>query len=415
MRPVKLTPKKTPEGWRLNIPGTLTDDGKRQRLYFKSRDEADKHAAPLRVKYREGTAGNLLPVVQHRAALAALKIIGERDPLELVEAAKLWMERNDHAAKSITFREACEKFRAAPSKKHLTEKYRLNFKHYPERFATIADKLLVDISTADLEVELLRLRAVARNTAAAHLSSLWGFAIPKGWARVNPLENVERAHAPKPTIPILSAREVRRLFVAAIRLHPELVPLLAVETFAGIRPVESEKLKWEDLDFDDEIITIPDAIAKTRIGRHIEMHPTLVSWMKWHQSRGGRNTGKICPPMPKRTKANPRKGKTAPPPDPDEISPSILRERLRNIRKRAKITPWPQDVLRHTFASASLASEWRDIGKLCLELGHSSQKMLSRHYARSMRKKAGEAVFAVLPFKSKDETLTKIIPITAAA
>ena len=415
MKRVRLTPKKTREGWLLNIPPTLSETGKRQRRFFSSRDEAERHAAPLRQEYREGKAGKLLPPDQGRFASRAFELLGDRPPEEIVEAARLWMEKRNHAAKSITFRKACENFRTAESKKHLTEKYRLNFKHYPERFTGIADKLLVNISTADLETELSHLPAVARNTAAAHLSSLWGFSSPKGWARVNPLENVQRAHSPRPTIPILSARQVRRLFVATIRLHPEIVPLLAVETFAGIRPVESEKLRWEDIDFEDKIITVPDAIAKTRIGRHIEMHPTLIAWLEWHQSRGGRNSGKLCPPMPKRTKANPRKGKTSPPTDPEDVSPSIFRERLRNIRKRAKITPWPQDVLRHTFASASLASEWRDIGKLCLELGHSSQKMLSRHYARSMRKKAGEAVFAIMPLKTKPDIKTPKNIISMAA
>ncbi len=400
MKALKFEPKKTADGWMLSIPPALSDNGKRQRKFFTSKDKAEKEAAPLRERYRSGKAGNILPPVQHRAALEAFRILGERDPLELVAAVKELLERSDHAGKSITFREACEKFRVAKDKAHLTAKYRLNFKHYPERFTSIADKLLVEISTADLEKELSALPPYAKNTAAAHLSSLWSFAIPKEWARVNPVDNVVRAYAPKPTIPILTAKQLRRLFVSTIRLYPDMVPMLAVEVFAGIRPVESEKLRWEHIDFEDGIIDIPDEIAKTRIGRHITMHPTLIAWLNWHIENGGSNTGKICPPLPKRTKANPRKGKKAPPVDPEERSPQVLRQRLRSIRTRAGITPWPQDVLRHTFASAAIASKHRDIGHLCLELGHSSQKMLSRHYLRtSMREKEGKAVFGVTPPK----------------
>jgi len=415
MKPVKLTPRKTSEGWLLNIPAALSDSGKRQRRFFPSRDEAEKTAGPLRLKYREGTAGNILPPDQHRAAVEALNKLEGRDPQELVAAVKLWMETHDHASKSITFKKACEEFRTAKSKSHLTEKYLLNFKRYPDRFSCIADKLLVNISTADLEKELSHLPAPAKNTAADHLSSLWSFSIPKAWAILNPLDNLERAHVKKPTIPILTSRQVRLLFVATLRLYPEMVPFIAVEVFAGIRPEESEKLRWEHIDMEDNIITIPDEISKTRICRHIEMHDTLVSWLQWHKDHGGLTTGKVCPPMPKRIKKTKKKGKPAPPPDPEEISPAILRHRLRAIRKRAKIVPWPQDVLRHTFASASLASEWRNIGKLCMELGHSDQKMLSRHYARSMRRKAGEAVFQVLPMRMKPGTSSKILQFTAAA
>jgi len=404
MKASKFEPKKTADGWMLSIPPALSDNGKRQRKFFTSKDKAEREAAPLREKFRSGKAGNILPPVQHRAALEAFRILGERDPLELIAAVKELLEKSDHAAKSITFRESCEKFRAAKDKQHLTSKYLLNFKHYPERFTSIADKLLVEISTADLERELAALPPYAKNTAAAHLSSLWSFAIPKEWARVNPVDNVARAHAPKPTIPILTAKQLRRLFVSTIRLYPDMIPLIAVEVFAGIRPVESEKLRWENIDFAEGILDIPDEIAKTRIGRHITMHPTLISWLNWHIESGGANTGKICPPLPKRTKENPRKSKKAPPADPEEHSPQILRQRLREIRNRAGITPWPQDVLRHTFASAAIASKWRDIGHLCLELGHSSQKMLSRHYLRtSMRAKEGKAVFAVTPPTAKSK------------
>ena len=411
MKTLKLAPVKTADGWMLSIPPALSETGKRQRRFFTSKDKAEKEAAPLREKYRTGKAGNILPPDQHRAALQAFQILGKRDPLELVAAVKDLLEKTDHAGKSITFREACEKFRTSKDKAHLTAKYRLNFKHYPERFTRIADKLLVEISTADIEKELSDLQPYAKNTAAAHLSSLWGFSIPKEWARVNPVDNVVRAYAPKPTIPILTAKQLRRLFVSTIRLYPDMVPLIAVEIFAGVRPVESEKLRWENIDFEDGVIDIPDQIAKTRIGRHITMHPTLLAWLKWHQEHGGLSTGKICPPLPKRTKANPRKGKTAPPVDPEEHSPEVLRQRLRDIRTRAGITPWPQDVLRHTFASASVVSKWRDIGTLCLELGHSSQKMLSRHYLRtSIREKEGKAIFAVLPPKKN----TKILSFKAA-
>jgi integrase len=74
-----------------------------------------------------------------------------------------------------------------------------------------------------------------------------------------------------------------------------------------------------------------------------------------------------------------------------------LRRTLRAIRAKAGIIPWPQDGLRHTFASAALAAGWRDIGGLCLDLGHTSQQMLHRHYHRAIRAKEAKAWFDVLP------------------
>jgi integrase len=288
------------------------------------------------------------------------------------------MDHREQESKSVTFVEACEAFVASPFKAHLTETYRKSFLYYRNRFTSITSKLLVEITTSDIQQAFSGMSPSARNTSSAHLSSLWSFSIKRGWATVNPLKNLDRSHIPKPKIHILTAKQLRRLFVAAIRLHPELVPLLAIEVFAGVRPTESEKIRWENMDMEDGILTIPDPIAKTRIGRHIEMHQTLKDWLVWHRSRGENTDGKICP-HPHMT----------------------LRRYLRQIRQRAGLIPWHQDVLRHVFASASLASDWRDIGKLCLELGHSSQKMLHRHYARSMRRKDADAVFEVKPMQER--------------
>jgi integrase len=378
MKPIKLHPKKTPKGWRINIPSVLSESGKRQRLFFSTRDDAERFASPLKRDYRLGSSDRILSSVKARFAVRAFDLLGQKPPEELIQAVKAWIAQKDVASKSVTFIEACSAFAKSPSKTHLTEKYLWHFGNYPKRFARIAPKLLVEISSSDLEKELSQMTASARNTASAHLSSLWSFSIKRGWAKVNPLRNLERLHVPKPKIHVLTAKQLRRLFVATIRLHPELVPLLAIEVFAGVRPIESEKVFWSNVDLEDGILTIPDPIAKTRIGRHIEMHPTLIEWLVWHRSAGGVRQGRICP-HPQMT----------------------LRRYLRKIRCRAGLNPWYQDVLRHVFASASLASDWRDIGKLCLELGHSSQKMLHRHYARSMKRKDAVAMFSVKPMRMK--------------
>jgi len=378
MKPIRLVPKRTPKGWRVNVPAALSGSGKRQRLYFPSRDDAEGFASPLRKEIRSGVMDRILPSTQSRFAIRAFELLGDRPPEELIQAVKSWVDKRDQASKSVTFIDACVSFTGSKTKAHLTSKYLRNFSYYPKRFSKIARKLLMDITTADIEHRIAGMPASSRNAVRANLSSLWSFSIKRGWATVNLLKNLDRSHTPKPKIHILTAKQLRRLFVATIRLHPELVPLVAIEMFAGVRPIESEKILWENVDMEDGILTVPDAIAKTRICRHIEMHQTLKKWLEWHRSHGGKTDGVICP-----------------------YPHTTLRRYFRKIRSRAGITPWVQDVLRHLFASASLASDWRDIGKLCLELGHSSQKMLHRHYARSMRRKDAVAVFDVRPMRLK--------------
>jgi len=378
MKPIKLLPKKSSKGWRINIPAPLSENGKRQRFFFPTRDDAERFISPLRKAYRGGETDRFLSPSKSHFASRAFELLGDRPPEEIFLAVKLWVEKREQETTSVRFIEACEAF--VTYKAHLTSSYRKNFLFYGKRFKSLSHKKIVQISTEDIHREFSKLTPSARNTALAHLSSLWSFSIKRGWATVNPLKNLDRSHVPKPKIHILTAKQLRRLFVATIRLHPELVPLLAIEVFAGVRPIESEKIHWENVDMEDGILTIPDPIAKTRIGRHIEMHQTLIDWLEWHRSRGGKTDDMICP-HPHMT----------------------LRRYLRKIRTRSGLIPWHQDVLRHVFASAALASDWRDIGKLCLELGHSSQKMLHRHYARSMRRKDALAVFGVRPMRMKHQ------------
>ena len=44
----KFVPKKTDDGWRLNIPAKFSESGKRERHFYKSRDEALEAAVKLR-------------------------------------------------------------------------------------------------------------------------------------------------------------------------------------------------------------------------------------------------------------------------------------------------------------------------------------------------------------------------------
>ena len=51
---------------------------------------------------------------------------------------------------------------------------------------------------------------------------------------------------------------------------------------------------------------------------------------------------------------------------------------------------WPDNCLRHSFASYHLAM-WGDAGKTAYQLGHTSLAMVYRHYARAVRKADAEA------------------------
>jgi hypothetical protein len=278
MKPIKLLPKKTPKGWRINVPPILSENGKRQRFFFASRDEAEQFILPIRKKYRSGSFDTILSPSKSLFAHRAFELLGDRPPEELFQAVKSWLKQREQECASVTFSQACEAFVASPYKAHLTETYRKYFLFYSKRFSTIATKLLVKISTQDLLREFSQMTPSARNTTKSHLSSLWTFSIKRGWATENPLKNLERLHTPRPKIHILTAKQLRRLFVATIRLHPELVPLIAIQTFAGVRPLESVKLCWDNVDMEDAILTIPDPSTGGNTPSHWQREQDADCW-----------------------------------------------------------------------------------------------------------------------------------------
>ena len=373
MKQIKLIPKKTPDGWCLNIPPAISVTGKRQRLFFSSRDAAERKAAPLREMHRAGEShASILPPSLARLAERAFQILADRPPEDIISAATAWMKERDIAGRSIPFAQACQEYLGARA--HRSELHKRRFDGMPARFPKLAPRLMAEISPRDIEAALAGLPGPSRNLSLRELRAVFNFAIRRDWCKENPVKKVDLAHVAAPSVPVLTAKQVRRLFVAAMRLHPEIVPMLAIETFAGIRPAEAEKIEWDDIDPADNVLTVRDAVAKTRRARHVALHPQAVAWLEWHRSTGGSTNGTICP-----------------------LAGTPLRTQLRAIRARAKINPWPQDCLRHTFASVALAAGWRDIGGLCLDLGHTSQAMLHKHYHRAIRKVEAERVFAVAP------------------
>ena len=366
---------KSPRGYVVNTPAGLSETGQRTRQYFATQDEARGACAELRTRFlNHGTAAPTLPPGQSDLAARAFRLLdAANQPHEtIIAAVNLYLDKVKAEAASVTFTEACEAF--ATAKAHRSPRHLADIRRLPERFPDISDRLVSSIKPIDLENPLSPLPRPMRNLVLRQTRAVFNFAVRRSWAAENPAGRVDLAHVQAPEVSVLNADQLLLLLTKAAELDPDLCPLVAIEAFAGVRPAEAEKLTWRDFDLDDNVLTVPAAVAKTRRARHIGMHTTLRAWLDWHVERGGESSGLVMRPI-----------KTP------------LRRRLSKVRKAAGIDPWPQDCLRHTFASAALAAGWRDIGGLCLDLGHTSQAMLHKHYQRAMRRTEGEAVFTVVP------------------
>jgi integrase len=146
---------------------------------------------------------------------------------------------------------------------------------------------------------------------------------------------------------------------------PGLRPSIAIAAFAGLRPAEIHRLRWEAVDLKGRLISVSARTSKTASRRLVPICDNLIEWLMQAPKKGGA----IVPP-------NERKLSDA-------------------ARIAAGIENWPHDALRHSWVSYRFALTG-DAAKTASEAGH-DQQVLHRHYKALVTRGAAEAWFSIIP------------------
>ena len=174
--------------------------------------------------------------------------------------------------------------------------------------------------------------------------------------------------APKPkevekVVGILTVEELARLLETA---PPDLIPYLAIGAFAGLRRAELERLDWKEIDLQSGLIEVTANNAKSARRRFVRIQPNLSEWLTPHERLGG------------------------------DVTPPRYADLMANARTSARIEQWPQNALRHSFASYHLA-HFKDAAALALELGHTNSNLVFQHYRQLVKPKQAERYWKVAP------------------
>lgn len=112
----------------------------------------------------------------------------------------------------------------------------------------------------------------------------------------------------------------------------------------------------------------------TLVKRPVDLSVNAVAWLRAAECRGqgaGRKPG-------------------------DRVVPSNLKERWPAFWPKAGLLVWPNNGLRHTFASMHYAM-WQDEAKLQAQMGHESANMLHQHYRALKTRREAERFWALTP------------------
>ena len=200
----------------------------------------------------------------------------------------------------------------------------------------------------------------------ANIGVLFSHAERLGMIDRNPIPRTAKPKLVDSPPEIFTVDELRSLLEAAQRTAPDVLPMLAIGAFAGVRDAEIKRLDWSEVDHSRGHIEIKGAKAKSARRRISSIQPNLAAWLRPYRGMNGR------------------------------IVPEGARKKLDRVRKAAHLARWPNNGLRHSFASYRLAAI-HDAPRVAVELGHTSPQMLYSAYRELVLPEEAERYWKIVP------------------
>lgn len=218
-------------------------------------------------------------------------------------------------------------------------------------------------------------------------SEIFRFAKQKYKLKVNPLDDLTNDDRKEihgrlnegGKIGVLSVEQADSFINFTADKFPELLGVVTLGLFCGIRTEELKKLTWDKVSIEEGYVTIDGSIAKKRRMRHVTIPDNAIEWLTCCHSR----TGNITPYSEKR-----------------------FEHKFRELRLKAGFSDsnggstWPANGMRHSMGTYLYAMT-EDPLLTSKELGHKSDdEVLFTHYRALAKKSDGEKYFEIKPAAS---------------
>ena len=348
------------------LPAYLSADKKERRLYFRTKQEAEKKRAELIAATRTESRETVLTNAQIVDAKRALERLAEaRLSMSLDRAIELALPTLRSSGRHVLLDSLLTEFAEVKQNSWRSHTMR-NFKVV----ANMAREQFAGLSVAEITPKLLSewLHSFGRPAYALGLirtlRPAFSYAVRQGMLPESPFSKLEPIRTTARTgIDIFTPEEARQLMETA---PADCKAAYALLLFAGIRPVELTRLKWGSVR--EGFIHLTPDVTKTAQVRNVEIEANLAAWLK--------STGEHKPE--------------------EHICPSNWKRKNQATRRDAGLAN-RQDVARHSYATYHLA-KYRDKGALEENMGHTTgSAMLFRHYRAAATPAQAEEYWSILP------------------
>jgi integrase len=351
---------------------------KKGRKFFKTRAEAEAEALRQRTLLerhsREAVGLSQREMSDFIHARKKLAEYGET----INDAVKFRVDHLDRVRRhGITVAQLTNEVIEAKRRDGRSRVYLRDLRYRLARFVQdFKDRSIAGITVDELDdwLRALPYSPQSRTNYRRIIGLLFGYAEGRGIIDRNPIPRTAKPKLIDKAPEIFKVDELQALLEAATRTAPDVVPMLAIGAFAGLREAEIQRLDWHEIDLARGHIEVKAAKAKSARRRIVPIQPNLAAWLRPSGGLIGR------------------------------VVPAGARRKLDRVREEANLARWPKNGLRHSFASYRLAAI-HDAPRVSAELGHTSPQMLYSTYRELVLPEEAERYWKIAPAEETEKVV----------
>lgn len=343
---------------------------KQGRKFFKTKADAEaERLRQITLRERGGREAVGLPLNELSAIVEARRKLAEHGK-SLGEASTFYLDHLERIRRcNVTVRQLADEVLVAKKKDGHAPMYLADLRKRLDRFARdFGARPIAAITVEELDDWLRSLDCAPKTRAnfRANIGVLFSYAERRRMIDTNPVLRTSRPKLIDRAPEIFSVDELTALLNAASTVAPDVLPMLAIGAFAGLRESEIKRLDWQDIDLRRGYVEVKAAKAKTAKRRIIRIQPNLAQWLAPYSAMSG------------------------------AVVPKNSRKKLDAVRKAARLQRWSKNGLRHSFASYRLAAT-NDAATVAAELGHSTSQMLYSTYREVVLPEEADRYWNIAP------------------
>ena len=284
----------------------------------------------------------------------------------LLSAVEEFLRRTNGLTIGVTVPQVVEEVLAAKEQDEVSERYRDQLRSTLGMFAKAFPGPIMHVKSAEIDTWLRKSKVapITRNNRLTVVRVLFNFAKQRSYlpkAEASEAENVPKVKPGATETEIFQPEEFEKLLLSASR---DLIPLIAIGGFAGLRAAELLRLDWSAVNLERRIIELRAGQAKTASRRIVPISDNLAAWLELVD----------------------REGMVV----PEKRFFTVTTTLARKVGLR-----WPKNVLRHSYISYRVA-EIQDANQVALEAGN-SPAIIFKNYRELVTRADAEKWFSIMP------------------